>query len=201
MQLPATWLTLARAPARHAGHDAAVWRSSAAGGTLSRECFPACGASSAPLSALQATDRWRVSGAAGSRSPGPRRRRAPCRLAASPHAFTSRHRPPTDNRGPSRAHAAGGQRSPVPGTGAHEQEISYEKHIVNIHLEVHAGRRQLDNAGKILLDALGFEAASTDSLAASAGPGPAELAARGLKLELEGWVARPAGGRCSRRQH
>jgi predicted Rossmann fold nucleotide-binding protein DprA/Smf involved in DNA uptake len=58
----------------------------------------------------------------------------------------------------------------------------------------------LDNAGKILLDALGFEPASTVLLATSTDLRPGELAAQQLKLELEGWVVRQAGGRFVRRQ-
>jgi DNA processing protein len=82
-----------------------------------------------------------------------------------------------------------------------ELQIPYEKQSVNNHPSSPTHRRRLDNGDKILLDALGFEAAGIDCLAASTGLGPAELATQLLKLELDGWVERQAGGRFVRRQN
>jgi DNA processing protein len=79
-----------------------------------------------------------------------------------------------------------------------ELQIPYEKQEVNITIRGVRRRRQLDNARKILLDALGYEPSSTDLLAADAGLAPAELAAKLLQLELDGEVARQAGGRVMR---
>jgi DNA processing protein len=82
-----------------------------------------------------------------------------------------------------------------------ELQISYEKQALNTTERGPGYARRLDNAGKILLDALGFEPTSADLLAVATGLGPGELAAQLLQLELEGWVVRQAGGRFMRRQN
>jgi len=80
-----------------------------------------------------------------------------------------------------------------------EIHISLPKHMLMSPGGGAPKRRRLDNAGKILLDALGFEPASSDLLAATTGLSPAEVGAQLLLLELEGWVDRLAGGRFVRR--
>jgi DNA processing protein len=81
-----------------------------------------------------------------------------------------------------------------------ELHIPYAKQPVNSSGEGVRKRLRLDNAGKILLDALGFEPASSDFLASSSGFEPGELAANLLLLELGGWVDRLPGDRYVRRQ-
>jgi DNA processing protein len=55
-------------------------------------------------------------------------------------------------------------------------------------------RRELDNEYEMLLDALGFEPATVDSLAERTGRSCASVAAMLLILELEGRVAPQPGG-------
>jgi DNA processing protein len=76
-----------------------------------------------------------------------------------------------------------------------ELSIPYDNQSLTVHAAGAVKRRQLDKSAKILLDALGFEPASLDSLVARTGLGTTEVTVSLLFLELEQLVSMQPGGR------